>query len=91
MGACVFFTESSGRTPEEAFENAPGGGAGGYTGTISEKNSFVLIEIPDGANPHEYADYLIDTDDRRISSKWGPAGCIKTGEGKYLFFGWASE
>jgi hypothetical protein len=28
---------------------------------------------------------------RKVDDKWGPAGCIKLGEGRFCFFGWASE
>jgi len=34
--------------------------------------------------------YLIEIDDDRIANKWGPAGCFKYEEGKFLFFGFAS-
>jgi hypothetical protein len=67
-------------------------GHGGYTGTIAEKTSFTCIpdsEVGD-TDPTEYAGQLIDEQDSRIDSKWGPAGCIHIEDGTYLFFGWAS-
>jgi hypothetical protein len=37
------------------------------------------------------AGHLIDTNDRRIIDKWGPAGCIEALAGQFLFFGLASS
>ena len=95
MGAEVFSTRARGGTASEAFNEAVEQayydyGHAGYTGTICEKDSFKMIEVPKGTDPELYADYLIDVDDPRIADKWGPAGCIDLGEGEYLFFGWAS-
>lgn len=100
MGACEFFHEAEGQTPKEAFikarnEAAYDHGHSGYTGTIAEKLDFIMISVPFGDDPHDYAQELINNCDDRIDDKWGPAGCIllKKGEKKnrYLFFGWASE
>jgi hypothetical protein len=96
MGATDFYTMAKGKTAKDAFNSAVDAaryehGHGGYTGTIAEKHSFVMIPIPNGADPYKEATRLMDEDDRRILDKWGPAGCIAVGEGKYLFFGWASE
>lgn len=96
MGAEVFFTSATGKTAKEAFNSAVEQaqydyGHAGYTGSIAEKTSFVIIPLPEGKNAGEYVDYLIDNCDPRIDDKWGPAGCIKTGENEYLFFGWASS
>lgn len=96
MGAEQFMTQAEGKTPQEAFNKAyvTAGydhGHGGYTGTIAEKQKFVLIDVPKGNNPVTYADELMDNDDKRIDDKWGPAGCVKIEDGKYLFFGWASS
>jgi hypothetical protein len=96
MGACDFFTEANGVDAKDAFEAAVDcakymNGHGGYTGTIAEKHSFTMIEVPKGREPYEYAEELIDEDDRRVSDKWGPAGCIQLTETCFLFFGWASS
>jgi hypothetical protein len=96
MGATTFQDVGEGRTAKEAFNRLVEdaryeNGAGGYTGTIAEKHSFVTIVCPEGKDPFAYADQLIDDGDRRVDDKWGPAGCIRLGDGKYLFFGWASE
>ena len=63
----------------------------GYTGTVAEKRSFVLIPLPKGADAFKYANELIDKEDSRIDDKWGPAGAIDLGGNKFLFFGWASS
>lgn len=102
MGACTFYTESTGRNAKEAFDSAVQEaqyeyGHGGYTGTIAEKGSFTSIPLPEGQDPYTRAEELIDKQDRRVDDKWGPAGCIempkKEGqtERRFLFFGWASE
>lgn len=43
------------------------------------------------SSPAAIADALVSVSDPRISDKWGPAGCIKLGPSRYLFFGWASS
>jgi len=95
MGADVFFTRARGGTAKEAFIEAVDDayyeyGHNGYTGTIAEKDGFVMIKLPEGMDPVAYADTLIANDDDRISNKWGPAGCIELPDNEYLFFGWAS-
>lgn len=95
MGASTFFDRVKGRTAKEAFQKAVEEalyyyGHEGYTGTIAEKSSFVMISVPAGKKPEDYANELINNSDRRVDDKWGPAGCIKIAEEDYLFFGWAS-
>ena len=95
MGAEVFFAKSKGKTNQEAFKNAVDDahhyyGHRGYTGSIAEKNSFVMIDLPKGKDAEQYANELIDVDDARIEDKWGPAGCFYIGKKEYFFFGWAS-
>ena len=78
MGGCDFFNVYIGKSsPTEAFaelrENvAHESGHGGYTGTIAEKDSIVLKECPPRKNPFEYAEEIIEEND-----KWGPAFCIE--------------
>ncbi len=102
MGASVFFSTASGKSAKEAFRTAVDeaaweNGHGGYTGTIAEKDSFVMCGdtvYPTYNEAYDFANDLIDKEDRRIDDKWGPAGCVKylaNGETKYLFFGWASS
>ena len=71
-------------------------GHGGYSGTIAEKHSFVVIQAtpvnPEAA--YELADRLIDAADPRIDNKWGPAGAIRVKGERFdgwCFFGWASD
>ena len=96
MGAEQFFDVAVGVDAEAAFQNAVqqalyDHGHSGYSGTIAEKSSFVEITCPAGHDPGEYAEKLIDEGDPRVDDKWGPAGCIKLEDGRYLFFGWASS
>ena len=96
MGATTFFCLVKGKTAKNAFEDARyyaryEHGHGGYTGTIAEKNSFVMIPVPDDTTPFQYAEKLIDDCDPRVDDKWGDAGCIHFKDNLYLFFGWASE
>lgn len=102
MGADVFFTAMGGKTAREAFDEAVrqacyDHGHSGYSGTIAEKEGFVMIPLPDGEEAPSFANRMIDDDDERIDDKWGPAGCIQfdvdseTGRKQFLFFGWASS
>lgn len=103
MGATTFATEATGDTIEQAFRAAKDyagymHGHGGYTGTIAEKYDFTVVqETPlDSDDAYGLVKRLIDSDDPRISDKWGPAGAIpldtnhSNGEKSWLFFGWAS-
>mgnify|MGYP000592557142 CR=1 FL=1 len=101
MSAEVFMHWSSGKSADAAFQSARDEaqydyGHAGYTGTIAEKHSFVMIPwpgkgLPDRTDAEELGDKLISSDDPRIDDKWGPAGCIKAQNDEYLFFGLASS
>jgi hypothetical protein len=96
VGADSFIVTAPGKTAGEAFQAAVDEarylhGRAGYTGTIAEKSEFVVIPLPKGEGPEEFANRLLDEDDRRIADKWGPAGCVKVKPGEYLFFGYASS
>jgi len=98
MGSCNFITAEFGDSAQDAFEKAVRqaqheNGHGGYTGTIAEKGSdgFVMIKKSDNVETGNLIEELFADDDPRISSKWGPAGCIDEGDGKFIFFGWASS
>jgi hypothetical protein len=96
MGGQTFTVVAKGRTAREAFESAlvearHEYGNRGYTGSIAEKMSYILIMPPAGTDPGTYANAMLDQDDPRISDKWGPAGCIQIDAGSWLFFGWASS
>lgn len=99
MSADAFFHEAKGPDPQTAFDEACEEarywyGHAGYTGTIAEKEDYLLIDHPrEGMTDkeiREYAEQLISDSDPRIDDKWGPAGCLKLSEG-FLFFGWASS
>lgn len=84
MGSDTFYTRAVGANAKEAFAAAVEdakymNGHGGYTGTIAEKRSFVVIDrkpVPiDTARM--IANDLIERGDPRIDDKWGDAGCIE--------------
>lgn len=104
MGATTFMTTGRGNNPDHAFELATSEalyehGHGGYTGTIAEKNSFVVTDpqiFPTRDAAKDHANQLINDDDPRIRDKWGPAGAVRFADPdhndeSWLFFGWASE
>ena len=96
MGASEFSIGVKANTAKEAFaiatlEARHDFGHAGYTGTIAEKDGWILIPVPEGKDPVDFAEDLMETDDPRISGKWGPAGCVKVKDGEWLFFGWASS
>lgn len=65
------------------FEN----GAGGYTGTIAEKKSFVMFDYnPGPMEDSEYAWWLLDNK-TELHPYDSPAGCFKTDRGFFYFFG----
>lgn len=104
MGGATFESQGQGATVQEAFRAAREQalydfGHAGYTGTLAEKDDWVVIPVPLGtpdlSRAMEEANALIAADDPRINDKWGPAGAIeyddpKDGKG-WLFFGWASS
>jgi hypothetical protein len=108
MGAEQFTSRVTGKTAEEAFQTAIKAaqyehGHGGYTGTIAEKDSFVLLTPPNGTDPGDFVDKGLDgvfqpgTPERvraafaAIEDKYGPAGCVQFGPDEFVFFGWASS
>ena len=96
MGASDFYNFAKGKTAKEAFASAVEeaqylDGHAGYSGTIAEKSAFRLISLPEGSDPEEYAQQLVNDCDPRIDDKWGPAGCIQLPDHRWLFFGWASS
>jgi len=98
MGASTFISTGEGATAKAAFRDAVEKAAydyghRGYTGSLAEKDSFVMIDSNNHSlmEANELAEKLIDEGDERIDDKWGPAGCIKINDNSYLFFGWASS
>lgn len=94
MGATDFITIGTGATLTEAFsvarmDAAHRHGHGGYTGTIAEKDSVVLIPVPPEwiGQERAYAIHLIEDCDPRIDDKRGPAGALTIGPNRWLFFG----
>lgn len=97
MGAIPFACTGVGPTADEAFDDAvrkarSEHGNGGYSGSIAEKYSCVLVAaVPMSlADAASLGDRLIGVDDERISDKGGPAGAIELDTGGFYFFGWAS-
>ena len=105
MGATPFQIERTitrkGQTPEELFKTSVeqalwDHGHSGYTGTIAEKDSFVIRN--DGKPvPHEILDLFMDKDGSE-NDKWGPAFCVGICNSMedqeivaYAFYGYASS
>jgi hypothetical protein len=83
MGAYEFMDVHFGDTAEKAFRDAVEAaeyehGHGGYSGTIAEKSSFVMICDKPMADDAAYAlaRKMLREDDPRVADKWGPAGVI---------------
>ena len=98
MGGCDFITIETGESAVRALWNAVeqaeyDHGHSGYTGTIAEKGEFVMIdeEEHEEEEARAKAEKMIHEGDERIDDKWGPAGCFKLKDGRYMFFGWASS
>lgn len=89
------------KTAEEAFQVATNNakyddGNDGYTGTIAEKNSYIMVGKTKTANEAKrMAKNIINNGDPRIDDiddKYGPAGCIEFDEPPgWIFFDMASE
>ena len=74
MGAEFFAVEAWGASPELAFdkirqEYGHQVGYAGYSGTIVEKDSFIIFPLPEGADPEAYAQEIAE-EDPRIADKW---------------------
>jgi hypothetical protein len=102
MGAQGFEVRIVGQTAAQAFRLAVDSaryehGHGGYTGTIAEKHSFVVVSPPvTMPAARALVRAMEDADDPRYLDKWGPACCVPlvTDEGApagWLFFGIASS
>ena len=93
MGGTTFTAYAAGADVADAFRTATDEaryeyGNGGYSGTIAEKDSWVVIRHTpvSMSQADRLASRLIDADDVRISDKWGPAGAIpvyRVKEGEY--------
>jgi hypothetical protein len=97
MGGTTFSCTASGADVAEAYQNAVDQaqydyGHAGYTGTIAECDGYVLIQPTPMSMEAAVGlgEQLIRDGDPRIDDKWGPAGAIPLGDGRWYFFGWAS-
>jgi len=93
MGAADFQTKARSENARAAFQAAREEaqhehGHGGYTGSITEKESFKVVTPEDGETPQECLKR--HWDQGTFDDKWGPAGCVELEEGVYIFFGYAS-
>ncbi len=84
MGGRSFFVRMVGqyKNANEAFYEAVTetrylNGNDGYTGTIAEKDSFVVLEVPNRKNPTEFAEECYNSNDGFWNDKWGPAACVE--------------
>jgi len=108
MGAAWFTTYTVGHNPTVNFREAVADaryehGGGGFTGTIAEKSTYVVItgRPVSPAEAGEIAAELVDAEDERVVDSWGPAGAIPVkqpgGDPRadvpdgWLFVGWAKE
>lgn len=114
MGATTFQTEitvDKKTSDQDAFRDARAQaqndhGHAGYTGTLAEKNSFVLLaRVSSAKNAGIICQEILHRDDTGIPTyrqeasaitddKWGPAAALRypidTKTDGVLFFGWAS-
>lgn len=77
MGACSFTNVAYAKTAKEAFKSCVEdaiyeNGNGSYSGTIKEKDDFVIIKLPKGKKIDNFINEKIGDND-----KWGPAYCIQ--------------
>ena len=93
MGASYFEDRATGTNAQEAFDRAKEQafydyGHAGYSGSIAEKDSFKVFELP---VDQELDSYIQELRDDQVADKWGDAGCIDLGDSTYIFFGYASS
>lgn len=102
MGACDFtHSIDTDKDMQAAFDEAVADaryeyGHGGYTGTLADKDSVILVgEVETWEEAEELSAVLLGMrdaeEDERISDKWGPAGAIKVKGKGWSFIGIASS
>lgn len=102
MGALDFYTTAIGTDVQTAFNAAREQaaweyGACGFTGTIAEKDELMLIDEAKRSEQDAVgrAKELLDGEDPRVSTKYGPAGALRIatddGADGWLFFGVAAH
>lgn len=90
-----FIQLGQGESVEVAFDSAThrarlAFGTNGFTGTLADKGSFILIRAPRGVEALGYAERLLKLKDPRICEMWSPAGAIFHGPGAWWFFGFSA-
>jgi hypothetical protein len=101
MGAAYFRVYYPGTDPRPSFNDAVSSAAyeyghGGYTGTIAEKDSYVMRNGGKPVPKKEAKEFAYR--DGEENDKWGPAYCIAVSDDAdpskivgHLFYGYASE
>lgn len=108
MGAVDFHCHAQGKDVQEAFGRAVQDarydyGHAGYTGTIAEKSSYTLFDLPEGMTPRQFYDLIYDEGEcpqgheqlieraREVyNDKWGPCVAIRADDNSFIFMGIAS-
>ena len=95
MNLQPFIQLVTGQSPDGAFDAGTHAarlafGNGGFTGTLADKGSYIVIRCPKIYEPKAYAEYLIDSQDQRIAEMWSPAGLILQGPGAWWCFGFSA-
>lgn len=97
MGATDFQSHDVATNPDEAFKNCVKQaqydyGHSGYTGSIAEKDNYVVIARDlDAEAAQALIDKHMNDEESVVNDKWGPAGAIGLGANGWIFFGWASS
>jgi hypothetical protein len=98
MGAEQFINTYKGASAAEAFDACVkqalyDHGHSGYSGTIAEKSSFIMLGVaPSMSEAVERTREIMRRSGSPVDDKWGPAGCIRVeGTDEFVFFGWASS
>ena len=87
MGASTFTMTAKAKTADAAFEIARNGDR---HDPMADKVAFVMFTSPVGVDAEEHAMALTMNANTKLT-KWGPAGCIQTAPGEFLFFGWFAD
>lgn len=106
MGAQTFIADVESESCAQAFKEVTDQarydyGHAGYSGTIAEKHEFQCVDGPDDVASMSTGDIYAWIDEQLTNvngedppfwdDKWGPAACLKVGDGRFFFFGWASS
>ena len=85
----------TGESPSRAFDIGTHAaklafGSGGFTGTLADKGSFILIRCPKHHDPEAYAMGLLARHDPRIADMWSPSGMIQRRPCEWFAFGFSA-